>query len=280
MTSGIPYDSRRGPRHRRGALTAIMTGVSYATSAEMAGELGPFPGYKPNADAHAARHPQPPPRRPWRDRRLRGLCRRARRRSTTPRCHDGETARIWRTPRAAWDRALELGEKHGYRNAQATVDRADRHDRPRHGLRHHRHRARLRAGEVQEARRRRLLQDHQPRRAGGAARARLPARPRSPRSRPMRSATAPGAGARRQPRARCARAASPTRRSPRWRRRSPSRLRHQVRLQQVDARRGLPDRHAEGAGREAGRPLLRAAALPRLLARPRSRPPTSMSAAR
>ena len=52
--------------------------------------------------------------------------------------------------------------------------RADRHHRPRDGLRHHRHRARLRAGEVQEARRRRLLQDHQPRRARGAARARLP----------------------------------------------------------------------------------------------------------
>ena len=43
-------------------------------------------------------------------------------------------------------------------------------------MRHHRHRARLRAGEVQEARRRRLLQDHQPRRAGGAAHARLLAR--------------------------------------------------------------------------------------------------------
>ena len=41
-------------------------------------------------------------------------------------------------------------------------DRADRHDRPGDGLRHHRHRARLRAGQVQEAGRRRLLQDHQP----------------------------------------------------------------------------------------------------------------------
>ena len=56
---------------------------------------------------------------------------------------------------------LELGEQHGYRNAQVTVHRADRHHRPGHGLRHDRHRARLRAGQVQEARRRRLLQDHQ-----------------------------------------------------------------------------------------------------------------------
>jgi ribonucleoside-diphosphate reductase alpha chain len=48
MTMGIPYDSTEG-RAIAGALTAIMTGVSYATSAEMAAELGPFPGYKKNA---------------------------------------------------------------------------------------------------------------------------------------------------------------------------------------------------------------------------------------
>jgi ribonucleoside-diphosphate reductase alpha chain len=47
MTTGIPYDSDEG-RAICGALTAIMTGVAYATSAEMAGELGPFPGYKEN----------------------------------------------------------------------------------------------------------------------------------------------------------------------------------------------------------------------------------------
>src|ERR671920_2357130 len=48
MTMGLPYDSAEG-RALCGALTAIMTGVSYATSAEMAGELGPFPAYKANA---------------------------------------------------------------------------------------------------------------------------------------------------------------------------------------------------------------------------------------
>jgi ribonucleoside-diphosphate reductase alpha chain len=46
MTMGLPYDSDAG-RALCGALTAIMTGVSYATSAEMAGELGPFPNYRP-----------------------------------------------------------------------------------------------------------------------------------------------------------------------------------------------------------------------------------------
>ena len=47
MAAGIPYDSPEG-RAICGALSAIMTGVSYATSAEMAGELGAFPGYEPN----------------------------------------------------------------------------------------------------------------------------------------------------------------------------------------------------------------------------------------
>ena len=50
MTMGLPYDSDEG-RALCGALTAIMTGVSYATSAEMAGELGPFPGYAENANS-------------------------------------------------------------------------------------------------------------------------------------------------------------------------------------------------------------------------------------
>ena len=70
-------------------------------------------------------------------------------------------------------RAARLPQRAGH------GDRADRHDRPGHGLRHHRDRARLRAGEVQEAGRRRLLQDHQPDRAGGARDARLHARGRS-----------------------------------------------------------------------------------------------------
>ena len=47
MASGIPYDSAEG-RAICGALSAIMTGVSYATSAEMAGALGHFPGYEAN----------------------------------------------------------------------------------------------------------------------------------------------------------------------------------------------------------------------------------------
>ena len=49
MNMGLGYDSDEG-RALCGALTAIMTGVAYATSAEMAGELGAFPGYARNAE--------------------------------------------------------------------------------------------------------------------------------------------------------------------------------------------------------------------------------------
>jgi len=50
MASGIPYDSDEG-RSIAGAFAALMTGTSYATSAEMAKELGPFPGYRDNRGA-------------------------------------------------------------------------------------------------------------------------------------------------------------------------------------------------------------------------------------
>ena len=48
MAAGIGYDSPDG-RAICGAISAVMTGVAYATSAEMAKELGPFPGYNENA---------------------------------------------------------------------------------------------------------------------------------------------------------------------------------------------------------------------------------------
>ena len=69
MSAGIGYDSREG-RAIAGAISAVMTGVSYATSAELAGELGPFPEYAANRDAMLQGHPQPCPRRAWRGQRL------------------------------------------------------------------------------------------------------------------------------------------------------------------------------------------------------------------
>ena len=116
MNLGFSYDSDEG-RALCGALTAIMTGVSYATSAEIAGELGAFPGYKKNAD-HMLRV--------IRNHRnaaygatdgYEGL-------SVKPvpfdhaNCPD---SRLVDLAMASWDEALRLGEKHGYRNAQSTV---------------------------------------------------------------------------------------------------------------------------------------------------------------
>ncbi|NND22414.1 MAG: vitamin B12-dependent ribonucleotide reductase, partial [Silicimonas sp.] len=116
MNMGLGYDSDEG-RALAGALTAIMTGVAYATSAEIAGELGPFPGFDRNA-----KHM------------LRVI--RNHRRAAHGETDGYETMNV--NPVAldhancpdpklvalateAWDEALALGEMNGYRNAQATV---------------------------------------------------------------------------------------------------------------------------------------------------------------
>ncbi len=168
MSSGIPYDSDAG-RAICGALSAIMTGVSYATSAEMASELGPFPLYADNRE---------PMLRVMRNHRRAAYGERTgfEQMTTPPVPLDHKSCpdqKLIAHAKSAWDRALAT--RRGARLSQCAGERgrADRHHRPGHGLRHHRHRARLRAGEIQEARRRRLFQDHQPRRAGSVARARL-----------------------------------------------------------------------------------------------------------
>ena len=120
-----PTTSHAG-RAIAGALTAIMTGVCYATSAEMAEKLGPFPGYEKNRDAHAARDAQSLPRRLWRGRPATSSSRSRRCRSTTLRStRQRADAQGLRWPpthaKTAWNKAIKLGEKHGYRNAQATV---------------------------------------------------------------------------------------------------------------------------------------------------------------
>ncbi|MFL5939011.1 MAG: vitamin B12-dependent ribonucleotide reductase [Gaiellaceae bacterium] len=102
MARGLPYDSDEG-RAYAAAITALMTGRAYRKSAEIASRMGPFAGYRPNAGAmigvmsmHRAavgtiEHSESVPKD------LLGACRKA------------------------WDEALNLGEVHGYRNAQATV---------------------------------------------------------------------------------------------------------------------------------------------------------------
>ncbi|GLK69110.1 vitamin B12-dependent ribonucleotide reductase [Hansschlegelia plantiphila] len=116
MSSGIPYDSREA-RALCGALSALMTGTAYATSAEMAGELGAFAGHEPNRE-HMLRV-------------IRNHARAARGEtagyeglSTLPVPLDVAAcpeAAIVTAAQASWERALTLGQQHGFRNAQVSV---------------------------------------------------------------------------------------------------------------------------------------------------------------
>ncbi len=116
MTMGLSYDSKEG-RALCGALTAIMTGISYATSAEMAKELGPFPGYRKNS-AHMLRVIRNHRRAAHGE--SRGY--EALAVNPVPLDHAScKQADIIEHAKAAWDRALELGEVNGFRNAQVTV---------------------------------------------------------------------------------------------------------------------------------------------------------------
>jgi ribonucleoside-diphosphate reductase alpha chain len=115
MVSGIAYDSEEA-RGIAGAITAIMNGVSYKTSAEMAACLGAFPRYQENkehmmrvmrnhraaaydaADAYEGIEIKPA-----------GI--------HAKYCPDY----LLKAATRAWDEAVQLGEQYGYRNAQATV---------------------------------------------------------------------------------------------------------------------------------------------------------------
>ena len=114
MRQGIAYDSDEG-RAIAGGITSVLTGYSYATSAEIAEVTGPFPKFAENRDAM-----------------LRVI------RNHRVAAYDGDDydnistkvmgidaelcpADLLATARASWDLALERGEAHGYRNAQATV---------------------------------------------------------------------------------------------------------------------------------------------------------------
>ncbi|MFQ5618889.1 MAG: vitamin B12-dependent ribonucleotide reductase [Rhodospirillales bacterium] len=116
MASGIAYDSDSG-RAVCAAVSALMTGVAYATSAEMAAELGAFPGFGENREAML---------RVIRNHRRAALGERDGYDglSVPPVALDAEAcpeADLAQAARRAWDRALELGQAHGYRNAQVSV---------------------------------------------------------------------------------------------------------------------------------------------------------------
>jgi ribonucleoside-diphosphate reductase alpha chain len=102
MARGLPYDSDEG-RAYAAAITALMTGRAYRKSAQIAGRMGPFGGYRKNAAAMIgviAKH--------------RAAVGNIEGASSVP----GD---LLTACRRAWDEALDLGEVHGYRNAQATV---------------------------------------------------------------------------------------------------------------------------------------------------------------
>ncbi|TXG87315.1 MAG: vitamin B12-dependent ribonucleotide reductase [Thermomicrobiales bacterium] len=116
MKQSIPYDSQKATAIC-GAITAIMTGESYATSAEMAAEIGPFPCYSRNRESM-----------------LRVIRNHRRAAYSAPQAeYEGLTIlpasiqpehcppAMLLAARRAWDRALELGTAYGFRNAQVTV---------------------------------------------------------------------------------------------------------------------------------------------------------------
>lgn len=114
MVSGIPYDSEEA-RGIAGAISAIMTGIAYKTSAEMAQVLGAFPRYEENKE-HMLRVMRNHRLAAYDADEYEGL-------SLKPQgihakyCPDY----LLKAACKAWDDAVELGEKYGYRNAQATV---------------------------------------------------------------------------------------------------------------------------------------------------------------
>jgi len=102
MSNGMPYDSDAG-RGTAAAITALMTGRAYRRSAEVAAELGPYEHYEVNREAHNG---------------VMSMHRDASHSIPGPTCADEQ---LLAAARRSWDEAVALGERHGYRNAQATV---------------------------------------------------------------------------------------------------------------------------------------------------------------
>lgn len=102
MATGHAYDSDGG-RALAGAITSLMTGTSYKRSAELAAVVGPYDGYARNADAHQRVMKQHSD--------ANGVALRS----------DDLDVPVWAAATEAWQDVLRLGEKNGFRNAQASV---------------------------------------------------------------------------------------------------------------------------------------------------------------
>ena len=101
MTLGLPYDSDKG-RAVAGAITALMTGTAYKTSAEIASIKGPFEGY--------AKNQQPMLN-------VMNMHRDSAYQIDIRHC----PPKLLEAARESWDKAVELGERYGYKNSQVTV---------------------------------------------------------------------------------------------------------------------------------------------------------------
>jgi ribonucleoside-diphosphate reductase alpha chain len=102
MSNGMPYDSDSG-RETAAAITALMTGRAYRRSAEIAAAQGPYERYEENREAHN------------------NVMRMHRDASYVIPEHESADEELLTAARRSWEEAVELGERHGYRNAQATV---------------------------------------------------------------------------------------------------------------------------------------------------------------
>jgi ribonucleoside-diphosphate reductase alpha chain len=100
MARGLPYDSGEG-RAVAAAITALMTGRAYRTSSEIAAAVGPYAKFAANSEPH-----------------LRVM---RKHRDAAYEIEDGVESALLAAARRSWDEAVELGERHGHRNAQATV---------------------------------------------------------------------------------------------------------------------------------------------------------------
>src|SRR5690606_33248265 len=102
MATGHGYDSDGG-RALAAAITSLMTGTAYKRSAELAAIVGPYDGYARNAEAHKR------------------IIRKHAAANDAVRSLGPMDREILRAATQAWDAAIKLGEKHGYRNSQASV---------------------------------------------------------------------------------------------------------------------------------------------------------------
>ncbi|NJA58110.1 vitamin B12-dependent ribonucleotide reductase [Streptomyces sp. NEAU-H3] len=102
MATGHAYDSEGG-RSLAGAITSLMTGTAYRRSAELAAVVGPYEGYARNATAHK-----------------RVMKQHADANGVAVRIDDLDTP-VWAAATEAWQDVLRVGEKNGFRNAQASV---------------------------------------------------------------------------------------------------------------------------------------------------------------